>query len=148
MLHPNKEIMIKAIELAKEKYGEGGHAVAAIVVKGDNIISEAYTSIRKDNDPTNHAEMNAIRAAAKKLNSYKLEGCWLYITFEPCPMCTSACVWARMEGIIYGASMDDRNDKYAQRVLIPCEDILKKGTPKLGLHKNFMRKECLELLLL
>ena len=148
MIHPNKEIMVKAIELAKKKYKEGGHAVAAIVVKGDDIISKAFTTIRRDNDPTNHAEMNAIRAAAKKLKSYKLEGCWLYTTFEPCPMCSSACVWARIEGIVYGASMNDRNDKYPQRILIRCEDTLKNGTPKLKLHKDFMRKECRELLLL
>ncbi|MBI2047044.1 nucleoside deaminase, partial [Candidatus Pacearchaeota archaeon] len=72
----------------------------------------------------------------------------LYTTFEPCPMCASACVWARIEGIVYGASMDDKNEKYAQRILIHCEDILKHGTPELKLHKDFMREECKNLLLL
>ncbi|MBN2459633.1 nucleoside deaminase [Candidatus Woesearchaeota archaeon] len=148
MNHPNKEIMSKAIKIAKDNVDNGKHAVAAIIVKDDKIISEAYTTIQRDNDPTKHAEINAIREAAKKLNSYKLEECWLYTTFEPCPMCTSACVWARMKGIVYGASMDDRNEKYAQRILIRTEEVLKHGTPKLKLHKDFMREECKKLLLL
>ena len=148
MNHPNKEIMMKAIKIAEEKVDNGKHAVAAIIVKDDEIISETYTTIQRDNDPTKHAEINAIKEAAKKLNSYKLEGCWLYTTFEPCPMCSSACVWARMEGIVYGASMDDRNEKYSQRILIPAEEVLKQGTPKLKLHKDFMREECKKLLLM
>ena len=67
MHHPNKDIMNKAIELAIEKHKEGGHAVAAIIVKDDEIISEAFTTVRRDIDPTAHAEINTIRAAAKSL---------------------------------------------------------------------------------
>jgi tRNA(Arg) A34 adenosine deaminase TadA len=148
MNHPNKEIMIKAIKIAKDNVDNGKHAVAAIIVKDDEVISEAYTTIQRDNDPTKHAEINAIRDAVKKLESYKLEECWLYTTFEPCPMCTSACVWARMEGIVYGANMDDRNEKYTQRILIRTKEVIKHGTPKLKLHKDFMREECKKLLLL
>lgn len=148
MEHPNKHIMIKAIKTAEENVDNGKHTVAAIIVKGDEIISEAYTTIQRDNDPTCHAEINAIKEAAKKLNSYKLEGCWLYTTFEPCPMCTSACIWAKMEGIVYGASMEDRNEKYTQRILISAEEVIKHGNPKLKLHKDFMREECKKLLLL
>lgn len=147
MIHPNKEIMTKAIQIAKDKQKEGGHAIAAVIIKGDEIICETFTTIKRDNDPINHAEMNAIREAAKKLKSHKLEESWLYSTFEPCPMCASASVWARMEGVVYGASMNDRNEKYTQRVLIRCEDVLKQGTPKLKLHKDFMREECKKLLL-
>ncbi|MBI2046579.1 nucleoside deaminase, partial [Candidatus Pacearchaeota archaeon] len=80
MIHPNKEIMMKAIGITKEKNKKGGYAVAAIIVKGDKIISETFTTIKKDSPPINHAEMNALRDAAEKLNSYKLEGCWLYTT--------------------------------------------------------------------
>ena len=85
--------------------------------------------------------------ATKKLKSHKLENCYLYSTFEPCPMCTSACIWAKMKGIIYGANISDANEKYPQRIKIKCSSIIKKGTPKLELYKNFMRKECKELLI-
>ncbi len=143
MKHPNKEIMIKAIELAREK-----KAVASIIVKDDKIISRATTTIIQDKQPSRHAEINAIEKACKELDSYDLSGCWLYSTYEPCPMCAAASVWARLEGIVYGASMEDRNEKYYQRILIPCEEILKHGTPKLKLHKEYMRKKCQQVMLL
>ena len=141
MKHPNKEIMQKAIELAKKK-----KAVSCIIVKGNKIISRGTTTVIQEKQPFKHAEINAIEKACKKFKSYFLRGCWLYTTFEPCPMCASACVWAKLEGIVYGASMKDRNKNYTQRILIPCEKVLKHGTPKLKLHKEFMRKECKKLL--
>ncbi|MDO8657025.1 MAG: nucleoside deaminase, partial [Nanoarchaeota archaeon] len=113
---PNTIFMQRAIDLAQEKYKEGGHAVAALIVKDNKILAEAFTTINKDQDPTCHAEMNVIRLAAKKLHSKKLEMCILYSTFEPCPMCTSAAIWARMKGIVFGANMDDETEKCPQRI--------------------------------
>jgi len=143
MNHPNKEIMNKLIELSKEK-----KVVSAIIVKGDKIISTGFNTVKQDINPVHHAEINAIEDAAKKLKNHKLEGCWLYSFFEPCPMCASAAVWARMEGLVYGASTDDKNKNYTQRVLIRCEKIIENGSPKLKLHKDFMREECKKILLL
>jgi len=148
MIHPNEEIMRTAINLAKEKYQEGGHAVAAIIVKGDEIIAKSYTTVIRDQDPTCHAEVNAIREAAKKLNSRVLDDCYLYTTYEPCPMCASAAVLAKMKGIVYGASRDDQNEKHPWRVYIPAAEIIKNGTPKLELYSEFMRDECKKLLIL
>ncbi|MCK5123426.1 MAG: nucleoside deaminase [Candidatus Pacebacteria bacterium] len=148
MIHPNKEIMQRAINLAKEKHKEGGHAVAAIIIKNDKIIAEAFTTIDRDNDPICHAEINAIKLATKKLNSKKLEDCFLYSTFEPCPMCASAAIWARIKGIIYGASMNDETEKCPQRIKIKCSEVIKRGSPKLELYHDFMREECKELLFL
>lgn len=145
MQHPNSYVMTKAIQLARDKHKEGGHAVAAIIVHEDEIISEAFTTVRRDNDPTAHAEMNAIRAAAKRLGK-KFHGCYLYTTYEPCPMCTSAAVWAQMRGIVYGASRDDQTTEHPQRIDIPASEIINNGTPKLELMPEFMRKECKELL--
>jgi len=148
MIHPNKEIMKKAIDLAKDKYQEGGYAVAAIIVKDNEIISQAFTTVRRDNDPTCHAEINVIKLAVKKLKSKKLENCYLYTTFEPCPMCASAAIWAKMKGIIFGARMTYATEKCPQRVKIRCSTVIKTGTPKLELYPNFMRQECKKLLLL
>lgn len=147
MNHPNKEIMNRAIQIAQENYKEGGHAVAAIIVKDDEIIAEAFTTIRRDNDPTAHAEMNAIRMAAKKFGK-KLFDCYLYTTYEPCPMSTSAAIWARMKGIVYGASRDDQNEDYPWRVYVPSSEIVERSEPKLELYPEVMREECKKLLML
>lgn len=141
MGHPNKEIMQKIIDIAKEK-----GVVSAIIVRDDEIISIGLNTVNKDTNPTSHAEINAIEKAAKKLGTHKLKDCWIYSTFEPCPMCASACVWAKMKGIVYGANMGDINENYTQRVLIRCEDVIDNGHPKLKLYKDFMREECLEVM--
>ncbi len=148
MIHPNTEIMQRVIDLAKEKYSEGGHAIAAIIVKDDEIITEAFTTINRDQDPTCHAEINAIRQASKILGSKRLTDCILYTSFEPCPMCTSAAIWARMKGIVYGANMLDETEKGRQRIKIRCSEIISQGDPKLELYPDFMREECKELLYL
>jgi tRNA(Arg) A34 adenosine deaminase TadA len=147
MIHPNKKIMEKAIALASKDYKKGGgYAVAAIIVKDDKIIAKAITTINKKQDPTCHAEINVIKAACKKLKSKRLERCYIYSTYEPCPMCASATVWARMEGIVYGASMEDETEINPQRIKIHCAEIIDKGTPRLKIYPNFMRDECKKLL--
>ncbi len=143
MIHPNKEIMEEAIALAKEK-----KAVASIIVKDGEIIARGTTTVFIEKQPFRHAEINAIESACRKLGSFDLSGCWLYTTYEPCPMCASACIWARLEGVVYGANIEDRNDNYTQRILIRCRDVFKNGTPKLELYEDFMRDKCLPLLLL
>lgn len=143
MIHPNKEIMEKVIALAKEK-----KAVASIIVKNGEIIAQGVTTVFVEKQPFRHAEINVIESACKKLGSFDLSGCWLYTTYEPCPMCASACIWAKFEGVVYGANIEDRNDNYTQRILIRCRDVFKNGTPKIELYEDFMRDECLPLLLL
>ena len=140
--------MERAIELASKKYKEGGHAVAAIIVKNNKIIAEAFTTINKNQDPTCHAEINAIRIACKNLKSKRLEKCYMYSTYEPCPMCASAMIWARMEGVVYGANMNDETEKNPQRIKIRCSEIIKRGKPRLKIYSNFMRKESRGLLFL
>ena len=145
-MHPNKEFMERTILLAKKGYENGGTAVAAIIVKDDKIVAEAFTSTIRDQDPTCHAEMNVIKEATKNLSSRTLEDCYLYTTFEPCPMCASACIWAKLKGVVYGANMDDETKLCPQRIKIRCSEVLEKGQPKLELYENFLREECLELL--
>lgn len=85
---------------------EGG-PFGAVVVKDDMIIASAHNQVLKDNDPTAHAEINAIREASKKLESFDLSGCVLYTTCEPCPMCLGAIFWARIKSVYYGATKED-----------------------------------------
>ncbi len=147
MQHPNSEIMLQAISLAKESIEQGGFGVGAIIVKGDEIIAAEFDTIKQDQDPTSHPELKAIRIAAKKLGSKKLTDCYLYTTYEPCPMCSSAAIWARMNGIVYGASHLDATANSPWRIVIPAAEVLSRGTPTLELYPDFMRDECKSLLL-
>ncbi len=80
--------------------GDGG-PFGCIIVKGDEIVARGHNEVVKTNDPTAHAEMTAIRRASKALGSFALEGCTLYVTGEPCPMCFSAIHWARIDKVVY-----------------------------------------------
>lgn len=85
---------------------EGG-PFGACVVKDGAVLAVAGNSVLRDRDPTAHAEMNAIRAAAKKVDHWWLEGCVLFSTCEPCPMCLAAAYWARIREVYFGCRMRD-----------------------------------------
>jgi guanine deaminase len=100
--------MQRAIELALENVRSGrGGPFGAVIAKSGNIIAEAANSVTSTNDPTAHAEILAIREACKKLGTFQLEGCELYASCEPCPMCLGAVYWARLAAVYYGASAGD-----------------------------------------
>lgn len=100
--------MRKAIQLAKENANSmAGGPFGAIIVKDGEIISSATNKVTVDNDPTSHAEINAIRSACRKLKTFDLTGCVLYSSCEPCPMCLSASYWAHLDKIFYAADKAD-----------------------------------------
>ena len=103
--------MHMAIDLAKENAASaGGGPFGAVIVRGSEVISACSNSVTPDNDPTAHAEVNAIRAACRKLNTFNLSGCTLYTSCEPCPMCLSAAYWAKVDKIYFSAGRDDAHD--------------------------------------
>lgn len=105
---PSKAFMQQAIAAALEgvQHGEGGPFGAAIV-RGSEVVAVACNRVISRNDPTAHAEIEAIRAACAKLGTFRLEGCVLYATCEPCPMCLAAAYWARVERIVYACERVD-----------------------------------------
>ncbi|HXU27314.1 MAG TPA: nucleoside deaminase [Bacteroidia bacterium] len=98
----DKKFMQEAIELSVNnvKSGKGG-PFGAVVVKDGKIIARAANSVTSTNDPTAHAEVNAIREACKILNTHQLTGCEIYTSCEPCPMCLGAIYWARPDKVYY-----------------------------------------------
>jgi tRNA(Arg) A34 adenosine deaminase TadA len=104
----NEYFLLRAIELANAniKNGTGG-PFGAVVVKDGAIIAESGNTVTCDNDPTAHAEVNVIRAACKILGHFQLEGCQLYTSCEPCPMCLGAIYWARPDAVYYAATQKD-----------------------------------------
>lgn len=95
--------MKKALKEAQKAYDIGEIPIGAVIVKDDKVISRGYNKREKDNMATSHAEMLAIEKACKKLGSWRLSDCTLYVTLEPCPMCTGAIINARIPRVVFGA---------------------------------------------
>lgn len=103
--------MARAIELAIENVRSGrGGPFAAMIVKDGCIVSTGTNQVTSRNDPTAHAEIVAIRAACAALGSFQLDGCDIYTTCEPCPMCFGAIYWARPARVFFGATARDAAD--------------------------------------
>ncbi len=104
----NKNFMKEAIELSinNVKSGKGG-PFGAVVVKDGKIIARGANSVTSSNDPTAHAEVNAIREACKVLNTFQLDDCEIYTSCEPCPMCLGAIYWARPSKVYYANTKVD-----------------------------------------
>jgi len=104
----NHEFMLEAIRLAKEGMDRGnGGPFGCVIVKNGVIIGRGNNQVTSTNDPTAHAEIVAIRDACQHLNSFQLEGCEIYASCEPCPMCLGAIYWARPTKVYYGCSKED-----------------------------------------
>jgi len=103
-MESDKKFMLEAISLASgNAVSSTGGPFGAVIVKDGEVVSSAANTVTADNDPTAHAEVNAIRSACKKLNTFDLAGCTLYSSCEPCPMCLSAAYWAHIDKIFYAA---------------------------------------------
>lgn len=108
MEEKHKQWMHKAIEKAKENLpGESGGPFGAVIVKDQRLLSAASNKVIAHNDPTAHAEIQAIREACRVLNTYDLTDCNIYASCEPCPMCLAAIYWAGIDKIYYAANRYD-----------------------------------------
>ena len=103
----DRQMMRAAIRLATQSVENGGGPFGAVIVKDGEIIAARSNSVTIDNDPTAHAEVNAIREAARKLGTFDLSGCTVYTSCEPCPMCLGAIYWAHIDRIFYGNNRAD-----------------------------------------
>lgn len=138
-----RELMKRAIELSIWSVNGGGGPFGAVIAREGEIIAEASNSVTIDNDPTAHAEVNAIRRAARKLGSFDLSGCEIYTSCEPCPMCLGAIYWSHIDKIYYANTRKDAaeigfdDDFIYQEIDLPLE---KRRKP----IEEFMRSEALE----
>lgn len=141
---PQKKYMTLAIEEAMEgiSKGEGG-PFGSVIVKDGKVVGRGHNRVLATNDPTCHGEISAIRDACAALGTYDLTGCRLYTTGEPCHMCLCACLWANIDIVYYGCTIEDngsigfRDDKFND---------LFSGRDKLGdFLKPFEREACLRL---
>ena len=103
MAFPLPQPMRRALDLAREAASAGEVPVGAVVTRGEEVLAEARNDMRGSSDPTAHAEMEVIRAAAARLGTSRLDGCTLWVTLEPCAMCTAAISLARFAGLRFAA---------------------------------------------
>lgn len=106
-----EELMRKAIELSIDNVANGGGPFGAVIARNGEIIATGVNRVTAQCDPTAHAEVSAIRAAAAQLGTFNLSGCEIYTSCEPCPMCLGAIYWARLDKIYYANNQLD-----AQRI--------------------------------
>ena len=104
----NPKFMREAVRLSREKMRRGaGGPFGAVVVRKNKIVGRGWNRVTSTNDPTAHAEVTAIRAACKKLQTFQLADCELYTSCEPCPMCLAAIYWARFQKVFYANTRRD-----------------------------------------
>ena len=139
----NNNFMMRAIELSIKSVNSGTGPFGAVIVKDNQIISEGFNTVTAAKDPTSHAEVVAIRNACKLLNNFSLQGCDLYTTCEPCPMCLSAIYWARIDKIYYANTRNDAQKIDFSDALIYEELNKKIKERKIPMHQ-MMREEALK----
>ncbi|MCG8557462.1 MAG: nucleoside deaminase [Proteobacteria bacterium] len=104
------ERLKQAVVLACGAVEHGGGPFGALVVRGDRLLASAHNQVTQRSDPTAHAEIMALREACALLGSFRLDGCSVYASCEPCPMCLSAMYWARVDRVYYASSRLDAAD--------------------------------------
>lgn len=137
----NREIMTRAILLAKEAAKEGEVPVGAVIARNGEIIAEGRNRRETEKNALYHAEIEAIDNACKALEKWRLDDCTLFVTLEPCPMCSGAIINARLKKLVYGAY--DLKAGSADSV-INLFNLPYNHTPEI--HAGFMENECKELM--
>lgn len=128
----DKIFLKKAIDLASTGILNGSGPFAALIVKDDKILSESSNRVVLDNDPTAHAEILVIRDACRVLGTFDLEGCIIYSSCEPCPMCLGAIYWSGIEKVVYACDRKDAEEAGFSDNHIYDELILDPGKRKIS----------------
>ncbi len=140
--NPDQEFMTRALKLARQARDQGEVPVGAIVVHEGAVVGEGYNQPITLADPSAHAEMQAIRMAARRLDNYRLANTTLYVTLEPCIMCAGAMVHARIERLVYGSADPKTGATGSVFNLVQADQL----NHQLEVEGGVMAKECGELL--
>ena len=142
----HEDFMRAAIEEGVSSLGEGGQPFGSVLVKDNEIVARAHNHVNQDNDPTSHAELNLVRLFCQEKGLADLSGYTLYTGFEPCAMCASAIVWARVSTVVFGA---DRNDVPWTYPLgadpLSCAEVLSRAGSDAVVVPHVLRSECAAL---
>ena len=146
-LKEDEKFMRAAIDMAKKGILNGQAPFGACIVKDGEIISCLHNLVWENVDITAHAEICVIREACQRLKTIDLSGCVIYSTCEPCPMCFTACHWARIKEIVYGARIEDAKQSGFNELEM-SNDTMKRGADssrQIKITADFLRHEACEL---
>ena len=141
----HEKFMRLAIDKARQGIKNGQTPFGVCVSKDEDVISCVHNIVWESMDITAHAEIHAIREACKKLNTVDLSGCVIYSTCEPCPMCFSACHWAKISTIVYGTRIEDAKKLGFSELTIPNDTMKHLGNSPIEVVGNILREEGLAL---
>jgi tRNA(Arg) A34 adenosine deaminase TadA len=137
-----EKMMRIAIKEARISRHEGNKGYGAVLVLGDKILGQAHDTAVTEQDPSLHAEVNAIRQAVKAIGDTNLSGGVLFSTCEPCPMCSALAVWANLTTIVYGISIDETAQLGKSRILVSANEIVEKSPVMIEIIGNVLKDEC------
>jgi tRNA(Arg) A34 adenosine deaminase TadA len=139
------DLMRLAIETARMGIAAGQSPFGSIVVKDGAVVASTHNTVWRDLDPTAHAEVNNLRAASKALGTIDLGGCTLYSTCEPCPMCLAAIHWAKIDRVVFGATIDDSAAAGFAELRVAASTLAEMGRSPLVVEGGLLREECAAL---
>ena len=139
------ELMKLAIAKTREGIASGQSPFGAVIVKGGAVVAATHNTVWRDNDPTAHAEVNCLRAAAKALETIDLRGSTMYSTCEPCPMCLAATHWAKVDRVVFGATIADADDAGFSELHVDAAALAAMGHSPLKVEGGLLREECAAL---
>ena len=142
-----KAMMRMAIMEAKISRAEGNHGYGAVVALGDEVVGRAHDTAATQQDPSLHAEVNAIRQAARRLGDANLSGAVLFSSCEPCPMCSSLAVWANLTTIAYGISIEETAKMGKARIRVGAKEIVERSPVMVEVIGDVLKDECRALYL-
>jgi tRNA(Arg) A34 adenosine deaminase TadA len=139
------DYMRVAIEAAREGLKKGEMPFGACIVLRGRVVTAVHNVARAQTDITAHAEMHAIREACRRLGTLDLTGCVIYASCEPCPMCFSACLWARLDKIVYGSRIEDAERLGIWQLPIPSATMKQLSRASLEIVGDVLREESVDL---
>ena len=143
MTETDRKFMRQAIDLSIENVRNGGGPFGAVIVRNGELVATGVNNVVPHCDPTAHAEVSAIRKACQKVGDFKLDGCTIYTSCEPCPMCLSAIYWSGIERIFYGNTKQDAEDiNFSDKFIY--DELALPMTERRVPAVNIMREEALE----
>jgi guanine deaminase len=140
-----QDFMRLAIRTAQEGIAAGQSPFGSVIVRGGQVIAATHNTVWRDGDPTAHAEVNCIREAARALQTIFLHGCELFSTTEPCPMCLSAIHWAKIDRVVYGASIGDAAAAGFAELYVDAKLLAELGKSPVRVESGLLREECADL---
>ena len=140
-----EEFMFVAIESARDGIATGQSPFGAVIVRNGAVVAATHNTVWRDLDPTAHAEVNCIRRAAAVLQGIKLCDCEMYSTCEPCPMCLAAIHWAKIDRVVYGATIADAAAAGFCELHVDACLLAQMGKSPLRVHSGLLQEECAKL---